>query len=91
MNRTQILIIGVLCSVAAYVSLVIGSGYSGLWFMLLAVLYPASLAGTYLLYLFRTKAENVKGEANLRGDVPYLVAIAAPFALLLITLVVLGS
>jgi hypothetical protein len=91
LNRIQSVIIGVLSSVAAFGSLSIGSGMGGVWFVLFAVLYPALLVGSYLLFLFRAKGSTVEGKIDLRSDTPYLVAMAVLVAMLLISLLVFGS
>lgn len=91
MNRRQTIVVGVICLVAAFVSFLQGSAYSGLWFYLLAVLYPVLITGSYLIYLFRDQVNVASNERGPHRELAYLSAIATPIVLLLLSLVVLAQ
>ena len=90
MNRKQLILLGLICLIAAFVSVDVGSRYSGIWFDYLAMLCPSLLAGSYLIYLCRDKALTPDAVFAPHGEWPYLVAIMASLLLLAIGLLALG-
>lgn len=79
MNRRQSWVLGIISVVSAFCSLAIGNRQSGAAVFLYALLFPALILGSYLLFLFRERG--AAGESQ-RHEFGYVLGIGAPIAML---------
>jgi hypothetical protein len=86
MNRKQNAIAGLLCLLFAIGSIGVGWDYGGVWFVLLTLLYPVLIMGLFFVYLFRDQRGSDDTTAKW-----FLLSLAVTIALLLVSLLVLGS